>query len=167
MVVKVMDRELAEAAGKGIDEFLNLVISKIKGAIGGELNEESFTVLNSSQITLLGFDILHEELMDGGFVQLIYNGYGPFIFDNPFSKALRNWGLRDLYKLLEKAKKYYIKYKGLICHEMSDEAFMALFEQLPEFDELDDEFIENEENFTAGVAHYVDENLDQFIEVEE
>lgn len=165
MLVKVSDKDLAAAAKQSIDEFLSLIVSSIKEAVGGELNEKSFSQLNASQITLLGYDILHEELMDGGFVQLIYNGYGPFVFDNPFARALRNWGLRDLYKLLEKAKKQYIKHKADICRDMSDEEFMALFEQMPEFDELDDEFVENEEDFTAAVAHYVDENLDKFVEV--
>lgn len=167
MLVKISDQDLASAAKSGIDEFLELVISRTKQAIGGELDGKSFSLLNSSQITLLGYDILHEELMDGGFVQLIYNGYGPFVFDNPFARALRDWGLRDLYRLLEKAKKYYIRDKKAICRELSDEEFMALFEQMPEFDELDDEFVENEEDFTAEVARYVDNNLDKFVEVVE
>ena len=39
---------------------------------------------------------------------------------------------------------------------------MALFEQLPEFDDLDDTFVENEEEWTADIAHYVDEHLENF-----
>ena len=39
---------------------------------------------------------------------------------------------------------------------------MALFEQLPEFDDLDDTFVENEEEWTGAVAQYIDEHIEQF-----
>ncbi|MBO7168376.1 MAG: DUF4375 domain-containing protein, partial [Bacteroidaceae bacterium] len=45
------------------------------------------------------------------------------------------------------------------------EEFMALFEQYPEFDDLDDEFVEMEEEVTDIIAHYVDEQLEQFVAV--
>ena len=105
--------------------------------------------------------------MDGGFVQLIYNGYGGFIFDNPFAKVLRDWGLRDLAKMLFSVRKLYKDYGPKIQRDCSDEEFMAMFEQYPEFDDYDDEFVENEEAWTAGVAHYVDEHIEEFVVVEE
>ena len=42
---------------------------------------------------------------------------------------------------------------------------MALFEQYPEFDDLDDEFVEEEENITSAVAYYVDEHMTDFVEI--
>jgi hypothetical protein len=39
---------------------------------------------------------------------------------------------------------------------------MAMFERFPEFDELDDAFVEMEEEVTEAVAHYVDEHIDHF-----
>ena len=33
------------------------------------------------------------------------------------------------------------------------------------FDDLDDEFIENEEDITAVIAYYIDNHLSQFCEV--
>jgi hypothetical protein len=104
--------------------------------------------------------------MNGGFIQLIYNGYGPFIFDNPFAKAMRLWGLKDLSKLVYKAKDLYDEHKGALTQEYSDEEFKALFEQYPQFDDLDDSFIENEEEYTERIARYVDEHLNDFISIE-
>ena len=43
---------------------------------------------------------------------------------------------------------------------------MALFEQFPEFDDLDDTFVENEEVWTIDIAHYVDDHLERFATVE-
>ena len=94
--VIVKDADLQQAALEGMDAFIGVFLKAIHEAIGGELKAENLGELNSDQITLLSWEILHEELMDGGFVQLIHNGYGPFIFKNPFAKALRQWEMRGI-----------------------------------------------------------------------
>jgi hypothetical protein len=42
---------------------------------------------------------------------------------------------------------------------------MALFEQFPAFDDMDDEFVENEEAWTAQIAEYIDGHLEQFAQI--
>ena len=101
--VRIKDSDLREAAGEGMDAFVGCFVRATKEAIGGELTAETMAELNSDQVTLLAWDVLHEEVMDGGFVQLIHNGYGPFIFKNPLAKALKLWGLRELSKLIYSA----------------------------------------------------------------
>lgn len=166
MTIKINDKDLAAAAGEGMDQFLGTIIHAFKQQVGvEELNVQAMQQLSADQITLWGYMILRDELMDGGFVQLIYNGYGPFFFDNPFAKAMRLWGLHDFSKLLYKAKKVYDEHKADLTKERSDEDFMALFEQYPEFDDLDDEFVEEEENITSAVAYYVDEHMADFVEI--
>ena len=164
--VRIKDSALREAAGEGMDAFVGCFVSATKEAIGGELTAETTAELNSDQVTLLAWDILHEEVMDGGFVQLIHNGYGSFIFKNPLAKALKLWGLRELSKLIYSAHTLYIKYGEQIERDCTDDEFMALFEQFPEFDDLDDTFVEEEENWTADIAHYIDENIERFANVE-
>lgn len=166
MKVTIKDSVLRQAATEGMDAFLAAVVQAVKQTAGGELTAESMQQLTADQITLWGYDILHEEVMDGGFIQLIYNGYGPFFFDNPFAKAMRLWGLNEFSKVLYKAKNLYDERKDDLTRERTDEEFMALFENNEEFDELDDYFVENEEDITAAVACYVDDHLDSFVEVE-
>ena len=165
--VKVKDQDLQRAATEGMDAFLRVFIDGIRDAIGGELTAATLTELNSEQVTLLAWDVLHTEVMDGGFVQLIYNGYGPFIFKNPFAKVMKQWGLRELSKLVYDGHTLWLKYRDKIERELSDDEFMALFEQMPEFDDLDDTFVENEEQWTADIAHYVDEHIEQFVKIED
>ena len=160
------DADLQKAAMEGMDEFLSVFTKAIYDAIGGELTAENMGELNSDQLTLLSWDILHEELMDGGFVQLIYNGYGPFIFKNPFAKALRQWGLREPSKFIYDAHTLWLKHREKIEVELSDEEFMALFEQFPDFEDMDDKFIENEEAWTEMIAHYVDDNIERFATIQ-
>ena len=167
MTILITDDTLKQAAEGGMDAFLEAIVGAIKEAVGGQLTAEAMQTLTPQQITLWGYMILRDELMDGGFVQLIYNGYGPFFFDNPFAKAMRLWGLHDFSKMLYKAKKIYDEHKADLTKERTDEEFMALFEQYPAFDDLDDEFIEEEEHITSQVAHYVDDHLTDFVQITE
>lgn len=160
--VIIKDTDLLKAAADGMDAFVKVFVDGIYSAIGGQITAESMAELNTDQLTLLAYDILHTEVMDGGFVQLIHNGYGGFIFLNPVGKIFKEWGLRDLGKLVYKASH---EYKA--CHEdlerdCSDEEFMALFERYPQFDDMDDAFVENEEEWTSLVAQYVDNHIENF-----
>ena len=163
--VKIQDLTLRQAAEEGMDAFVNTFVNAIHQAIGGQLTADNMGMLNADQITLLAWNALHEEVMDGGFVQLIHNGYGPFIFKNPFAKAIKQWGLRDLSKLIYDAHTLYEKYHVTIERECSEEEFMALFEQMPEFDDLDDTFVEKEEEWTSQIATYIDQHIDHFVVV--
>ena len=165
MEVIVKETLLKEAASKGVDAFLTLIHDKIMEAVGGEVNAETLPLLSGEQTTLLAYFILREEVMDGGFIQLIHNGYGPFIFLNPFAKVMRLWGAHDFSKLIYKGRKLFEQYGDVLQTECSDDEFMALFEQYSEFDELDDAFIEMEEDVTDIIAHYVDDNLEKFVRI--
>lgn len=165
--VTIKDDVLRKAAGEGMDAFVGAFVQAIKETIGGELTAATLGELNSDQITLLAWDVLHEEVMDGGFVQLIHNGYGPFIFKNPFAKAVKLWGMRELSKLVYDAHTLYVKYHEPLEKDCTDDEFMALFEQFPEFDDMDDEFVEKEEAWTEQIARYIDENIDRFAIVKE
>ena len=161
------DADLRAAAADGADAFVDVFFDAIMDSVGGILSEDIIYKLNSDQMTLVVFKFLREEVMDGGFVQLIYNGLGPFVFFNPFAKAVRAWGIDDLATLINRAGRLFRKYGKEITRECSDEEFMAMFEKYSEFDNLDDEFVENEERWIGCIARYIDEHIDNFATIEE
>ena len=166
MQVKIKDTTLQQAAEAGMDEFVKVVVDAINDAIGGKLTAETMSQLTSDQITLLAWSIMHEEMMDGGMIQLIHNGYGGFIFLNPTDKAFRNWGIQELYKLINKSHRYYNLYhEDIERPDMTDEEFMALYEKYPVFDDFDDAFVENEEEWTSKVAFYIDEHIEEMVTI--
>lgn len=165
--VTINDAVLRQAASEGMDAFVGAFVTAIKEAIGGKLTTDTLGELNSDQLTLLAWDVLHSEVMDGGFVQLIHNGYGPFIFKNPFAKAVKLWGIRELSKLVYSAHTLYNQYHEALERDCTDDEFMALFEQHPEFDDMDDEFVEQEEAWTEQIAHYIDEHIENFATITE
>ena len=163
--IKVKDEDLRRGAEAGMDEFLNVFIHKYLEVTGGVINAETMPLLNGYQHTLLGYHFFREEVLEGGFIQLIQNGYGPYIFDNPFAKAMRMFGAKDFSKLIYDAKKIYDAHREDLERERTDDEFMAMYEQYEAFDELEEEFLEKEEGITAMVASYVDEHLELFAKI--
>ena len=161
-MVEVTDAALQQAAGEGMDAFIQVFTDAYKRVIGGELTADTMPLLTGEQHSLLAYQIFRDELMEGGFCQLVQNGYGGYIFANPFAKVMRLWGVGDLSKLVYAAKKIYDVHREDLERERTDDEFMAMYEQYEAFDELEDEFLEKEEEYTALVASYVDEHLESF-----
>lgn len=165
--ITVSDADLRKGAEEGMDAFLKVFIDKYLQVTGGKINADTMLLLNGYQHTLLGYHFFREEVMEGGFVQLIQNGYGPYIFDNPFAKAMRMFGAKEFSKLIYEAKKIYDAHRADLEKERTEEEFMAMYEQYEAFDDLEERYMEEEEQITAQIATYVDEHLDSFAQVQQ
>ena len=164
-MIEVTDAALQKAAGEGMDEFIQVFTDKYKEVIGGELTAETMALLTGEQQSLLAYQIFRDEIMTGGFCQLIQNGYGGYIFDNPFAKVMRLWGAEEFSKLIYRAKKVYDAHRADLEKERTEDEFMAMYEQYEAFDELEEEYFEMEEQVTATVAGYLDDHLELFAKI--
>ena len=149
-----------------MDGFLKVFVDRYLEVTGGEINEATMALLNGWQHTLLGYHFFREEIDEGGFVQLIQNGYGPYIFLNPFAKAMRLMGAKEFPKLIYEAKRIYDEHRQELERECTEDEFMAMYEQYEEFDDLEERFMDMEEEVTETVARYVDEHLGDFADIE-
>ena len=165
-MIKVKESTLRTAAGEGMDEFLNVLTDAYLEVVGGQLTAEAMPLLNGDQHTLLAYRFFTDEMREGGFVQLIQNGYGGYIFGNPFAKALRLYGARDMSKLVYKAREIYNAHREELERETTEEEFNALYVDFEAFDDLEEEYFDIEEEQTALIAAYVDEHIHDFVEVE-
>ena len=164
-MIEVSDEALRNAAGEGMDEFIKVFTDKYLEATGGNLTAETMPLLTGEQHSLLAYQLFRDEIMVGGFCQLIQNGYGSYIFDNPFAKVMRLWGVGDLSKLVYAAKKIYDAHREDLERERTDDEFMAMYEQYEAFDDLEEEYLDIEEEVTALVASYVDDHLELFAKI--
>ena len=160
--IAITDEALRRGAEEGMDGFLKVFIDKYLEVTGGVVNAETMPLLNGYQHSLLGYHFLREEINEGGFVQLIQNGFGPYIFDNPFAKAMRQFGAKEFAKLIYSAKKIYDENRADLEKDRDDEEFMAMYEQYEAFDELEEQFMDMEESVTARIAEYVDNHIEEF-----
>lgn len=164
-MIKILESDIIEASKNGMDAFLDLFIDAYWKELGGELTAESMSRLNGHQNALLAYSIFRKEMNDGGFVQLIQNGYGAYFFDNPFAKAMRLFGAKELSKLVYKAKEIYDVNKADLERETTDDEFLSMYVDFEAFDELEEAFLFMEERVTATVAFFVDENIEFFAEI--
>jgi hypothetical protein len=164
-MIQIKDSQLAAAAQKGMDEFLQVFTDAYLEAIGGNLTAENMSLLNGSQHTLLAHRFFQDEMRDGGFVQLIQNGYGGYIFSNPFAKAIKQFGAVELSKLVYKAKEIYDPNKTELERETTEEEFNAMYVDFEVFDDLEEMYFEMEERQTSLIAAYVDEHIADFAEI--
>lgn len=161
-MIQIPEQKIIEAAEKGMDEFLKVFTDAYLHAVNGEVSAENMEKLNGYQHTLLAFRFFSDEVNQGGFVQLIQNGYGGYVFDNPTAKALRLMGAKGISKILYKAKEIYDANRQELERETTEEEFNAMYVDFEQFDELEEKFFYIEEEETAIIAHYVDENIDDF-----
>lgn len=164
-MIQIQDQSLKNAIEEGMDEFLQVFIDAYLETLGGELSPEKMTLLNGSQHSLLAWHFFSTEMRDGGFVQLIQNGYGPYIFENPFAKAMRQFGCVELSKLIYKAKEIYDANKKELTRETTEEEFNAMYVDFEIFDELEERYFDMEEEQTSLLAAYVDDHIEDFAEI--
>lgn len=153
--------------------FIEWVTDGYLAAIGGGLTAENMDMLSAEQHAVLCYRYVLDEVMEGGFIQLIMNGYAPYVLEGPFPMVVKKqWGsvegqekvMKDFSKLLYEVKKEYHKHQEELSQDMSDEDFMAMYEQLEELNELGDDFLdEHQEEVTPAVAKMIVENLDEYM----
>lgn len=164
-MIQLKDSDLAAGAEKGMDEFLQVFTNAYLEAVGGKLTPENMPLLNGAQHTLLAYRFFSDEMREGGFVQLIQNGYGGYIFSNPFAKAIKQFGAVELAKLIYKAKEIYDPNKAKLERETTEEEFNAMYVEFEEFDDLEEIYFDIEEKQTSLIAAYVDEHIAGFAEI--
>ena len=164
-MIQIEESKIVEAAEKGMDEFLKIFPDAYLEALGGDITNDNINILNGYQHTLLALRFFIEEVNEGGFVQLIQNGYGGYVLDNPTAKSLKQIGAKGFSKILYKAKDIFEKHRAELERETTEEEFMAMYEQFEQFDELEEKFFYIEEEETLIVAQYVDDNIEDFAEV--
>lgn len=164
-MIEITEKALQAAAEKGMDEFIRVFTDKYREAVGGDPSAQTMSLLTGEQHTLLAYRIFRDEVIEGGFCQLIQNGYGAYIFGNPFARVMRLWGAESFSKLVYRARKIYDANREDLERERTEEEFMAMYEPYEAFDELEEEYGEMEAEVTETLARYVDEHLELFATV--
>lgn len=145
-------------------EFVEFVTDYYLEQLGGGLTAENMGMLNAYQHTLLGYRYVLDEVMEGGFIQLIENGYAPYVLEGPFPIALKKlYERKELSKLIFDVKKEYHKHIVEFEAEKTEEEFMAMYEQLEKLNDYGDDFLEDyQEKETPAIGKFVMDNLEQF-----
>jgi hypothetical protein len=146
-------------------DFIYIFINKYFEIIENSKDKEIMREFNEYQHTLMAYMYLDSEVCNGGFIQLIQNGYGGYIFNNPFSEFIKSWGADKTAQIVEKAKEIYNKYKEELEEEKTMEEFSELYKKITEFRPLEDKYYEINDSETERIKEYVENHLNNFAKI--
>ena len=162
---QITQEELDAAWNASPLNYIEAITDAYLNTLDGQLTVYNMDVLTANQHTLLAYRYILDEVMEGGFIQLIQNGYGPYVLDGPFAMMMKkHWELVDFGKFMYEVKKEYHLHKAELEADLNEEQFMALYEQQEKMNELGDEFLDKyQEIVTPSIADYVRKNEEKFV----
>ncbi|MBS1782013.1 MAG: DUF4375 domain-containing protein [Bacteroidetes bacterium] len=155
------------------DDFDRVKASNINGALFDflvtplheELNRrQTFDFLDELSIgqkLFLCFGYVKDQVFQGGFIQLLANGYVGLLPEMPawLTIVMAN----DMAQLIDDVLKCYVERVSFFNKELSTQAFAQLYSELPEFDSLEKRFQSCFEKTIEAMEKYAIMNLNQFI----
>jgi hypothetical protein len=142
-------------------------------------HREIMPKLNSSQQTFLTFylfdgsmrsgtsNLVENWSVRGGFLRTIYDGFGEYVFESPFSKIIKTWGCKKISRIVEKTKIIYKKHKGKVGEVKSLKELSVLCSEIIDFEKLDHEYMMNSIKETKIIKRYIENNLNDFAIIDE
>ena len=164
-MIQITEKQIADTLKKEPIDYINLYTDAYLAEVDNELSADNMHKLNGHQHALLAYRYFREEVNYGGFVQLIQNGYGGYIFDNPTAKALKIFGANGTAKIIYRAKEIYDANRKELERETTDDEFNAMYVDFEVFDEIEEQYFQIEKTQTEIIAKYVDENRELFAEI--
>lgn len=159
-------KETIESAREDDWDFIYAVLEPYQDAIEEAEDEEAILdQLSDDQHVMLVYDALYGQVTNGGFLQLIHNGYGQFVFETVFIDDLQKWSLNETVALLRKAEAIYIENKTFLDQERDLEEFSALYKKFTAFEPLDAAFYDIMEEEVKRFRNYIETHLTSFIKL--
>lgn len=108
--------------------------------------------LSEGQQLLLSYDYVRMQVLQGGFIQFIQNGYVALLLSMP--EWLSNLGAAEVSKVLDDVLKVYVLNRELLDKSTTVEEFAMLYQELKEFEQLDDTFQHLDADTVKLLAEY-------------
>ena len=143
--------------------YLNVILEAFQQGLAEDADGTLHDSMNMNQHSLMAFSAFHSQVAAGGFIQLIHNGFGTYIFENPFAEVFGEWGAKHCQALIEKASPLFEKHRAEIEKETSLEEFVKMYEAFPAFDPLDQEYLEVMDSETEIIRSYVESHLEDLV----
>jgi hypothetical protein len=133
-------------------------------------HREIMPMLNRSQQTYLTFYLMDKSMHTGhncGFLQLMYDGYGEYVFETLFAETIKTWGATKISGIIEMAKSLYEKYKDKVEKAKTEKELSCLRQEITDFDMLDHEYIMVNSEEAEKIKEYIENNTTEFAVIDE
>ncbi len=116
--------------------------------------------LSPGQRLLISYDYLRMQVGQGGFIQFLVNGYVWLLPEMP--ELLGMVGAPEMAKLIDDVLRVFVLNISLFDKEHTNEEFARLYQELTEFEQLDQEFNKLNKETMAKITTYIKEHLNDF-----
>ncbi len=148
-------------------DFLLTIVEGYYEIIASDQTGEKQAQFTDFQHTLIAYDMLSGQLQNGGFVQLIHNGYSDYIFHDSFFQMLEKLKMNKTVEVIKKANQIYLLKKDKLTSKTTLEEFGKLYEEIKDFEVLDNEFYRIMDSEALKLRYYIESNLEEFVIIEE
>ena len=145
--------------------FILLLTHKYMAIISEDPTGQIQQQMTLEQSILIAFVTMDDQISGGGFIQLIENKYGPYIFDTPLSVILTDWGGTKIASILDRARVIYNDKKEMLEREKTLEEFAKLYQEYPDFEELEKEYDSVIDSQRAIIKNYIEQHIADFAQI--
>jgi hypothetical protein len=116
--------------------------------------------LTEGQQLLLSYDYVRMQVIQGGFIQLIQNGYIGLLPPMPNWLYAINAG--EMAKVIDDVLKVYVLNHEMLEKETSVEEFAKLYDELKEFEAIDEQFLALNESTLNKILQFATDHIEEF-----
>ena len=118
-------------------------------------------MLSEGQQLLLSYDYLLQQVGQGGFIQFLANGYIGLLPEMP--GWLQSVGALDMAMVIDDVIKVYVLNIDLFKKEMTTQQFAQLYDELKEFELLEQRFNALNEKTISMMMAYARQHIEDFV----
>jgi len=156
--------ELKEKQQQGREhEYFELLVEPLHEELFKRKDFGFLDELTEGQQLLLSYDYIRMQVMQGGFIQLIQNGYIGLLPPMPNWLFAINAG--EMAAVIDDVLKVYVLNHELLEKETSVEEFAKLYDELKEFEIIDERFEGLNESTINKILAFATQHIGEFATV--
>jgi len=157
----IEEAKLNEAAASGNQlDLYDLLTQPLHEEMYKRQSFEFMNELSEGQQLLLSYDYVQTQVLQGGFIQFIQNGYVSLLLSLP--GWLEDIGANEMSKVIDDVLKVYVLNRERLDTETSVEDFAKLYNEFKEFEILDNEFARLNDETIHQILDYALEAIEDF-----
>ena len=145
------------------DELYELLVAPLHEELYKRQSFDFFNELSTGQQLLISYDYVRSQVEQGGFIQLIQNGYIGLLPSMP--GWLQVIGASEMAQVLDDVLKIFVENKDILGKERSVEEFAMLYSQFKGLEQSDTDFIQLNEPTVKLILEYAMHHPEEFVEV--
>jgi hypothetical protein len=158
--VNLDDIKEAQATGR-YDDLYDMLVQPLHEELYRRQTFEMLDELSDGQQLMLTYDYLRTQVLQGGFIQFIHNGYLGLL--PAMIAQLTAIGASEMALVLDDVLKVYVLNREILDKAETVQEFAQLYEELKEFEGIDERFNQLNKETIVTMLNYAVAHLDEFV----